>query len=230
MTYSDCEKRLSRNEEKRLEKALARLIGSTRRPHRAKNLLEVAKEIKVAEKLLGSRKAVARRIGLSDEMLKEFESVNELEEPVKRMVKDGLITSVDTAYRISLLPKSDQLAVARAYIEHEISGKDVKEEIIALRRKNSKQPIQKIINSLKGSRPRVQYVIRFPVYSESEQNSLQRKFESLINKKNLVSFEVRSKIGTITVTEEGKIRLESEARRRKITKKKIVQLMLEDVG
>jgi hypothetical protein len=218
---------LSRDEEKRLEKALARLIGSTRRQHRAKNLLEVAEEIKVAEKLLGSRKAVARRIGLSDEMLKEFESVNELEKPVKRMVKDGLITSVDTAYRISLLPKSDQPVVARACVESGLSGKEVR-EVVVLRRIDGKQPIHSIIDSVKGSRIKVQYVIRFAVSSDGVKNNLRRRFELLLGKKNIVSFEIKNNIGIVIVTEEGKSRLESEARRRNITKKKIVQLMLED--
>jgi len=199
MICSDFEKQLSRNEEKRLEKALARLIGSTRRPRRVKNLLEVAEEIEVAEKLLGSRKAVAKRIRLSDEMLKEFASVNILEEAVKQMVKEELITSVDTAYRLSLLPKTDQPVVARAYVESGLTGKEVR-EVVALRRRDSKQPIQAIIDSVKDSRPKVQYVIRFALPSDVGRSNLRRRFELLVGAKNIVSFEIRDKIGNVTVT------------------------------
>jgi len=227
MICSDFEKQLSRNEEKRLEKALARLIGSTRRPRRVKNLLEVAEEIEVAEKLLGSRKAVAKRIRLSDEMLKEFASVNILEEAVKQMVKEELITSVDTAYRLSLLPKTDQPVVARAYVESGLTGKEVR-EVVALRRRDSKQPIQAIIDSVKDSRPKVQYVIRFALPSDVGRSNLRRRFELLVGAKNIVSFEIRDKIGNVTVTKEGKSRLESEAKRKNIPKRKLVQLMLED--
>jgi hypothetical protein len=227
MTCSNCEKQLSQNEEERLEKALARLIGSTRRTHRVKNLLEVAEEIKVAEKLMGSRKAVAKRIRLSEEMLKEFASIHSLEETVKRMVKERLITSVDIAYRISLLPKSDQPVVARACIESGLSGKEVR-EVVALRRIDGKQSIQAIIDSVKDSRLKIQYVIRFAMPSDSGKGNLRQRFELLVGKKNIVSFEIKNKIGSVTVTKEGKSRLESEAKRRNITKRKLVQLVLED--
>jgi len=45
-------KKLTKSEETRLEKALVRLVGSTRRTRRAKNLLEIAQELAIAEELL----------------------------------------------------------------------------------------------------------------------------------------------------------------------------------
>ena len=59
-------------DEKRLEDALICLLGSTRRNKRVKNLLEVAQALTVAQEILGSRRAVAKQVDLSDEMLRNF--------------------------------------------------------------------------------------------------------------------------------------------------------------
>jgi hypothetical protein len=218
--------RLSTSEKKRLEKALIRLVGSTRRSHRTKNLLEVSTELAIAEKLLGSRKDVAKRIGLSEEMLREFASVTKLDKSVQQMVKKGLISSVDVAYRISMLSKEEQLHVAKAYIDNQLSGSEIK-DIIPLFKRYPNKPIKEAIEKVKSSRDITQYSIRFRVYKNVRKKILQNKFADMLGDGNIVSWESDGKIANLTITEEGRKILQKEAKKRGITKRKFINLMIE---
>ena len=114
-------KQKSQPEDDRLEKALVILLGSTHRNRRKKNLLEVAQQLQIARRILGSQKAVAERIGLSEEMLREFASVKKLCPFVKEMIEGGHLTSIDVAYRLNMLPDSEQKLVALAYAAGELN-------------------------------------------------------------------------------------------------------------
>ncbi len=216
--------RLSASEKERLEKALIRLVGSTGRSHRAKNLLEVATELEVAKKLLGSRKDVAKRIGLSEEMLREFESVTRLSKSVQNIVKKGLLSSVDVAYRISMLPKGDQLQVARAYVEKKLSGKEVR-DVVSLFKRNTNRTIEEAIERVKSSRDIIQYLIRFRIAKSVRKEILRGKFATMLGGGNIVSLEVKGKVANSTITEEGRIILQREAKKRGMTKRKLVQIV-----
>lgn len=223
---ADRKARLSASEKERLEKALVRLVGSTRRSHRAKNLLEVATELEVAKKLLGSRKDIAKRIGLSEEMLREFESVDRLDKSVHNMVTKGLLSSVDVAYRISMLPKGDQLQVARAYIEKKLSGKEVR-DVVSLFKGNTNQTIEEVIERVKSSRDIIQYIIRFRVAKGVRKKVLRCKFAAILGGRNIVSLEVNGKVANLTITEKGRKILQREAKKRGVTKRKLINLMVE---
>lgn len=223
---AECKTRLSASEKERLEKALIRLVGSTGRSHRAKNLLEVATELEVAKKLLGSRKVVAKRIGLSDEMLREFESVTRLDKSVQNIVKKGLLSSVDVAYRISMLPKGDQLQVARAYVEKKLSGKEVR-DVVSLFKRNTNRTIEEVIERVKSSRDITQYLIRFRIAKSVRKEILRGKFATMLGGSNIVSLEVKGKVANLTITEEGRIKLQREAKKRGMTKRKLVRIVTE---
>lgn len=219
-------RKLSSIEEARLEKALVCLVGSTRRNRRAKNLLYVAKELKIAEKLLGSRRAVAKQIRLSEEMLREFASVMKLDKSVMQMVKDKLLTSVDVAYRVSMLNKSDQLKVAQAYVKKDLSGKDVK-EVVALWKKNTKCTVEEVVRRIKSSRDIVQYVIRFRRREKEELAVLRRKFAAILGKDNVVSLEIKGKIVNLTISEKGRQILQQEAKKHGLSKRKLIERVIE---
>jgi len=218
--------RLSASEKERLEKALVRLVGSTRRSHRTKNLLEVATELEVAKKLLGSRKDIAKRIGLSEEMLREFASINRLDKSVQKMVKKGLLSSVDVAYRISMLPKGDQLQVARAYIEKKLSGKEVR-NVVSLFKRNPNRKIEEAIKRVKSSRDIIQYIIRFRVAKGVRKEILRCKFVDMLGNRNIVSLKVNGKVANLTITEKGRKILQREAKKRGVTKRKFINLLIE---
>lgn len=218
-------RKLTSAEQARLEKALVRLVGSTRRLRRVKNLMEVANELEVAEKLLGGREVVAKEIGLSEEMLREFASVKNLHRSVKQMVKAGLFTSVDTAYRISMLPKSEQLQVARRYVKNELSGKEVR-DVIALRKRNPGYAIGEIIERIKRDREIIQYVIKFRLNVKKGIRVLRQRFSQLIGKENIISLEADGRIANLVVNEDGRRTLQEEAKKRKMTKRKLIQLIV----
>jgi len=219
-------RKLTSAEQARLETALVRLVGSTWRLHRVKNLLEVANELKVAEELLGGREVVAKEIGLSEEMLREFASVTKLDKSVQHMVKKGLLSSVDVAYRISMLPKGDQLQVARAYIENKLSGKEVRDVVSSFKR-NLNQNIEEAIERVKSSRDIIQYIIRFRVAKGVRKKVLRYKFAAMLGGRNIVSLEVNGKVANLTITEKGRKILQREAKKRGVTKRKFVNLMVE---
>jgi len=218
--------KLTPAEQERLEKALVRLVGSTRRLRRVKNLMEVANELEVAEKLLGGREVVAKKIGLSEEMLREFASVTNLHKSVKEMVKAGLVTSVDTAYRISMLPKSEQLQVARWYVKNELSGKEVR-DVIALRKRNLGCDLGEIIESVKRDRDIIQYVIKFRLNVKKGIRVLRKRFSQLIGKENVISLETDGRIAKLILSEMGRRILQEEAKKRKMTKRKLIQLIVD---
>jgi len=219
-------RKLTPAEQARLDTALVRLVGSTRRLRRVKNLLEVAIELEVAEKLLGGREAVAKEIGLSEEMLREFASVTNLHKSVKQMVKAGLVTSVDTAYRISILPKSEQLQVARGYVKNELSGKEVR-DVIALRKRNPGCDLGEIIESVKRDRDIIQYVIKFRLNVKKGIRVLRQRFSQIIGKENIISLETDGRIAKLILSEKGRRILQEEAKKRKMTKRKLIQLIVD---
>lgn len=219
------QRKLSNSEEARLEKALIRLVGSTRRSRRTKNLIEVSKEVAVAEKLLGSRKIVAKKIGISEEMLREFASISKLGKSVKRMIEDGRLTSIDVGYRLSLLPKSGQLKVAKAYVDNELSAKDVR-DVVSWSKKNPKLEIQDVIDRIKESKDIIQYVIKFRIDKKKGIRFLRRRFSHLLGDKNIVSFKVDGRIADLVISEEGRRTLQEEAKKRRITKRKLIKLVV----
>jgi hypothetical protein len=219
-------KKLNSNEEVRLEKALIRLIGSTRRSRRSKNLIEVAKELAVAEKLLGSKKIIAEKIGISEEMLREFESVKKLSNSVKEVIINGRLTSVDVAYRLSMLPAVDQLKVAKAYIEGGLNTKDIR-DIVTIFKRNPKSDIDTLIDRIKSSKDIIQYVIKFRILNKQEIRLLKEKFSKILGDENIISFEVNGKIAKLVINEKGQKILQEEANKYGITKRKLIKCIVD---
>lgn len=210
----------------RLDQALARLIANTRRTRRAKNLLEIASEQSLAESLLGGRRALAKRIGISEEMLREFASVNDLEDSVKDLVGRGLLTSVDAAYRISLLPKEDQLLVAKAYVGGELSGKDLR-DVVSLRRSNVEVPISELVNRVRSGRRVVEYAVRLRCSPGAELDRLRGRFQKLVGEEHIRSVNMEGNVVTLVIDEEGKRRIQAEASKRGITKRELIRSIKE---
>jgi len=216
-----------RDRDARLENALVYLLASTRRTRRGPNLIRVARELAVAREGLGLR-AVAELVGVGTEMLREFASVEKLSPAVKKMIADGRISSVDVAYRLSMLPDADQSAVAKEYAGGNLSLKDVR-DVVSFRRRNREKPIRKAIERVKASRDVRRYIVKFRFCGdESGLSFLRARFSKVLGKSNIVSLEAAMGVAMLTIAEEGRRRLQEEAKRRGITKRKLVeQLTLE---
>jgi hypothetical protein len=107
------------------ETALAIVFANTRRKKRTENLLVIGRAFNFLKKLYGSVSQTASRVGLSEQMIREFLSVLKLPREVQVLVQKRLIDSVDTVYRISHLPHEEQLAAAMGTAD--LSSQDVRD-------------------------------------------------------------------------------------------------------
>lgn len=94
--------------------ALAIVFGNTRRKKRKENLVTIAKACEYLVKLYGSQKAVAEKVGLSAEMIRQFLSILKLPPEVQDLISKRKIDSVDAARQlVALEDAKKQIAVAR---------------------------------------------------------------------------------------------------------------------
>lgn len=93
--------------------ALSILFANTKRKKRKVDLITIAEACDYLVKLYGSQTAVADKVGLNSEMIREFRKLIKLPDEVKKLVSSRRIDRLDVAYRISMVedPKK-QIAIA----------------------------------------------------------------------------------------------------------------------
>lgn len=95
--------------------ALAILFANTRRKKRTDDLLRIAESCEYLVDLYGSQRAVSRKVGLSEEMIRQFRTVLKLPIEVRRLVQNRQIDSIDIVKEIaSLRDHSKQIAMAES--------------------------------------------------------------------------------------------------------------------
>jgi hypothetical protein len=139
-------------------KAFATLLTNLGKKKRSENLLRLSEYCVGLKERYGSWVKLAEKVRISDtrahisaEMLREFGAIANLPAEIKRMIKDEMITSVDTAYRISLLDNSeDQISLAKSIVDKKISVPDVR-AIVEYKLKNPevsiKDAVQRVLES-----------------------------------------------------------------------------------
>jgi hypothetical protein len=106
--------------------ALAVAFENTKRKKRPKDLITVARAMKFLEELYGSQKAVAEKLDLSAEMIRQFLTVLQLPKPVKDLFLSRKIDSVDIAKELAALgDRKKQISAGKA-IANSLS-KDVRD-------------------------------------------------------------------------------------------------------
>jgi len=96
------------------QRALAIVFANTKRKKRTEDLVTIAEAFDHLVKLYGSRRAAARKVGLSAEMVREFLKILSLSAEVKQLVRTRKIDRLDVAYKISILPnREEQIKAAR---------------------------------------------------------------------------------------------------------------------
>jgi hypothetical protein len=94
--------------------ALAIVFANTKRKKRTEDLVTVAEAFDRLVRLYRSQRAVANKVGLSTEMVREFLKILSLPAEVKRLVRTRKIDRLDVAYKISVLPNpEEQIKAAR---------------------------------------------------------------------------------------------------------------------
>jgi hypothetical protein len=218
---------LSRKEQLLLDDALAALLASTRRAKRSLNLTEVSRKLHTAVRLLGSHRAVADALGLSDETVRQFSRIEKLTPDVRELVANGQITSMDLADRLSRFPPADQYPVAAAVVSGSLDAYDVR-AIIGLRKVMPKTPIQQLIRRVRRSRNIKEYGAEFllphPVPSSA---TLTKRLSRLFARRDIRDLERGERVGRVFLTANGKRALEEAARQEGLTKRELLQRLIE---
>jgi hypothetical protein len=105
------------------------------------------------------REVVAKKYGLSVEMLREFLVIaddSKLSEKSQKIL-DSWKIGIDKSYRVSMLANAkDQEELARAIVEHDLKIKEVRSVIQHLKRRNASLPIAQCIDLVLKSRPEIE--------------------------------------------------------------------------
>ena len=230
-------------------KSLAILIVNLGKKKRNENLFKIAEHCIKLKERYNSWTKVAKMIKISDkrshisaEMLREFGAIYTLPDEVKQMIKDGLITSVDIAYRLSLLKDKDaQISLAKIAVDKKLSASDIR-AIIEYKLKNEDVTIEEATQRVLESKPKVvsRHIVIMELSDETVENlkkraeKLKQPIDKLVfdlisrkwNKNWLLSFGMRDSDIIIKVSEEGFRVLQQEAKELQVEMKDLANTII----
>lgn len=218
-------KRLSKQQQTELDDAIAALIASTRRTSRKLNLINIGQKLSIARRYMKSLNAVASAVGLSPEMLRQFARVEALCPSVAALIKKGRIRSVEIADRISRLPTEDQLYVAEKVARGELNSSDVR-AILAHRKNAPSLPIDRVVRDVMASKNTREYLIEFRIPTYLDENTVQTRLELFFGKDTIYGIKAKGATGDACLTEAGRRYLEDAAKKRCLTKRQMVDLVI----
>lgn len=132
--------------------ALAIIFANTKRKKRTENLLTIAETIEYLVDLYGSQKDVSEKVGLSNEMIREFRKILALPSEVQDMIRKRKIDRIDVAYRISML-NGPEKQIKAAKLISELPSDDVRDikRLISIGGLSTEESKKKVLESkLKG--------------------------------------------------------------------------------
>ena len=214
------------NREAEREKIIARLIANTRRKKRINNLVEIAHDIRLLEKDLGSLKAVSEIIGISNDMLRQFLSVEQLSPAVQKLVKERKIDLINIVHYMRNFDPKEQLAIAQKVIEGDLSAGDIR-VLAPLKKQLPNLPIDQLISRIQKSRNIRIYIAYFFIPQKLENiDTLKKRFEKIIGKNGIVSLSVKGRVGTLELTPNGKKKIITVAREHNLSLRKFVDMLV----
>jgi len=140
------------------ETALA-ILFTNLKGRKKKDYLSTAKACRFLRKLYGSCAKVAEKVGVSSEIIREFDSLNDLPDEVKQMVSTGII-KLDTGYRIStkIRGKNRQIDIAKAVAD--VGAFDAR-AIIEYAQKNPEMSAEEVKSRVLGSKTKKERIHLF---------------------------------------------------------------------
>lgn len=215
------------NREYKREIVIARLIANTHRTKRPNNLIEIAHDIRWLQNDLGSLKAVSETIGISTDMLRQFLSVERLCPEVHKLVKERKIDLVNIVhYMRSFSPKAQQV-IAREVIAGRLSPNDIR-VLAPLQKSLPHFTINQLISRVQKSRNIKVYIAYFRIpLGFKNTNVLKRRFEKIVGKTEIVSFTIKDQVGTLELTLVGQKKLREAAKKRNLSLRKFVDMVVQ---
>jgi hypothetical protein len=212
---------------KTLENALAILISSTRARTRTRSLVELSDWLDVAVRHLGSVRAVADRIGLSPDMLRQFLSVRRLHPSVMELFARRELDSVDAATHLSRLSFDDQPFVADLLQRRQIDTSDVR-AIQQLRKSSTSVSIGDLVSNVRTSRTTQEYVVDFVVRGSQEPLKVEGAIRQVFPSDQIVTLQLNGALGRLVLTKEGRRTLSASARRLRVPVKTVMNSILQN--
>lgn len=218
---------------------LAILTAGTKRKNRGVNILKVSEALRELHSFYGSLPALSREVKLSQEMIREFLKLSELTKEVKVLIRKGLIDSVDIGYRISKLPRTDQIILAMNVGSKKLSSSDVR-AIVKYKIDNPKISINKVIKHVLESKVKKIFV----AYLGIDKNSFERLekedeaknkarlikslFYNVADKRNIVFFNLKGRVILIKVLREGLEKMKNKAKKLKISLNQLADALIKE--
>jgi hypothetical protein len=208
------------------------ILNTHKKAKRSLNLVQIAEKIKILKKELGSLNAVAKKIDLSNEMVREFWSMNFLSDGVKKLIRNRKIDLVDIAYRLSLLKnKENQLILAMKISEEGFSSKEVR-EIVSILRMNPKISIEQAISKYNEIKNIIRYKFIFPskrlaiygkkIDNQSVSQDIKMKIERELGSNSVYECSIFGDFVMLILTENGFRSLRNKAKEKEATKKELI--------
>jgi hypothetical protein len=160
-------------------------------------------------------------------MLRQFSYVGKLSMPVQELFANRRLDSVDAATHLAILSADDQMPVAEALAAGEIDTSDVR-AIIDLRRASRSKSSQAILDRVKSSRTRTEYIAEFIVRGAASPERLRDTFTRHVPPSEIVRVEIDGPTGRLVLTEKGKKALAKAARTLQVPLKRVIPLILRE--
>jgi DNA-binding transcriptional regulator YdaS (Cro superfamily) len=209
-----------------LNRALAILISNTRSNKRPLPLTEIAKWLNVAVEKLGGYSAVAERIGLSPQMIRQFSYIERLAPSVQQLVASRKLDSVDAVAHLAMLPAKQQQAVAEALAAREIETSDVR-AVAQLQRARYSDSIKEILERVKNSKTKREYIAEFVVRGSRNPERILKTFQKYISPKEIIRVDIDGALGKLVLTQTGKKELFKAARDLGTSINQVIPIILE---
>lgn len=214
------------NKENNEEIVIARLIANTLRKKRPNNLMAIANDIRWLKNDLGSLRAVSKIIGISTDMLGQFLSVEDLCPQVQQLVKKRQIDLINIVRYIRGFTPQEQQVIAKEVIAGRLSATDIR-VLAPLKTNHPKLTIDKLISRIKKARNIREYIAYFNIPKEfTYAAGIKNRFEKIIGKNEIISFDVKNLVGTIKLTFIGQKRVKESAKEHNLSLREFVDLIV----
>ncbi|MBT9138684.1 MAG: hypothetical protein DDT30_01193 [Dehalococcoidia bacterium] len=216
------------NREEERETVIARLIVNTRRKKRPNSLIEIANDIVWLQEELGSLEVVSEIIGISSEMLSKFLSVKRLSPAIRKLVEERKFDSVTIVHLMKDFDIHAQRLIADEVIAGRLSADDMK-VLVPLSKRLPELDINQLISRTQRSKNVKVYILYFRTPPEVQDTQvLERRFEKVVGKNEIVSFTVKDTVGTLELNSTGLRKFRQAAKEDNLTLRKFVDMIVQE--
>lgn len=198
--------------EEDINKAIARVILSTKRRIRQYSLFDIANDLQALKAAKGGIKEVADLIGISAGMLNQFLSVFKLPKEALELVKDRKIDSVAMVHYLSKFNSNDISKLAQLLASNELTSQELR-ILLPYRKHHTNDSILDLVERIRSSKNIKVSIIRISSEDTSKTlDELKNIFSKHVGMENYYSIVSMGKHIDIKFSKEGEKRLRKSAK------------------